>query len=108
MFPYPHKELGIIADIQIQALSRAFKVPIHVIQSGPPTIVSHGGADDAFAGAMTPEQSASQGDNIVRISYHRRMYGLGEVGHFSSCPWLELTCAALQQSAKGLMRNEYT
>jgi hypothetical protein len=108
VFPYHYKELGIIADCQIQALSRAFKVPIHVIQSGPPTIVSHGGADDAFAGAMTPEQSASQGDNIVRISYHRRMYGLGEVGLIFIFQWSELTCAALQQSAKGLMSDEYT
>lgn len=67
------------ADVQIQALSRAFSVPIHVIQSGPPTIVSHGGADDAFGGGLTPEQSAALGDRIVRISYHKRMYGLGEV-----------------------------
>jgi OTU domain-containing protein 6 len=64
---------------QIQALSRAFKVPIHVIQRGPPTIVSHGGDGDNFGGGMTPEQSAAQGDKVVRISYHKRMYGLGEV-----------------------------
>jgi len=64
---------------QIQALSRAFKIPIHVIQRGPPTIVSHGGTDDDFGGAMTPEKSAAQGEKVVRISYHRRMYGLGEV-----------------------------
>ncbi|OCF41754.1 OTU domain-containing protein 6B [Kwoniella heveanensis CBS 569] len=63
---------------EIQALSRAFNVPIHVIQSGPPTVVAHGGASDAFGGAMTPEQSAAAGDKVVRISYHKRMYGLGE------------------------------
>ena len=28
---------------------------------------------------MTPEASAKMGDEVVRISYHRRMYGLGEV-----------------------------
>jgi len=28
---------------------------------------------------MTPEKSAAQGEKVVRISYHRRMYGLGEV-----------------------------
>jgi len=28
---------------------------------------------------MTPEKSAAQGKKVVRISYHRRMYGLGEV-----------------------------
>lgn len=67
---------------EIQALSRAFKVPIHVIQRGPPTIVSHGGMDDAFGGGLTPEQSRDQGDRVVRISYHRRMYGLGE--HYNS------------------------
>jgi hypothetical protein len=63
---------------QIQALSRTFQVPIHVIQRGPPTIVSHGGGA-ATDGAMTPEQSKAAGDRVVRISYHRRMYGLGEV-----------------------------
>ncbi|WVF66256.1 hypothetical protein IAT40_000996 [Kwoniella sp. CBS 6097] len=67
---------------EIQALSRAFNVPIHVFQSGPPTVVSHGGSADAFGGAMTPEQSAAAGDKVVRISYHKRMYGLGE--HYNS------------------------
>ncbi|WRT63454.1 uncharacterized protein IL334_000359 [Kwoniella shivajii] len=67
---------------EIQALSRAFNVPIHVIQSGPPTVVSHGGGDDAFGGSMTPEQSLTAGDKVVRISYHKRMYGLGE--HYNS------------------------
>lgn len=64
---------------EIQALSRAFDVPIHVFQAGPPTVVSHGGAGDAAAGASTAEQSAAVGDRVVRITYHRRMYGLGEV-----------------------------
>ncbi|WVQ93878.1 hypothetical protein IAU59_000956 [Kwoniella sp. CBS 9459] len=67
---------------EIQALSRAFNVPIHVFQRGPPTVVSHGGTVDAFGGAMTPEQSAAAGDKVVRISYHKRMYGLGE--HYNS------------------------
>ncbi|KAK8845333.1 hypothetical protein IAR55_006046 [Kwoniella newhampshirensis] len=67
---------------EIQALSRAFDVPIHVFQRGPPTVVSHGGGDDAFGGAMTPEQSAAAGEKVVRISYHKRMYGLGE--HYNS------------------------
>lgn len=65
--------------LQIQALCRAFDVPIHVIQRGPPTVVSHGGANDAFGGATTPEKSLDCGERVVRISYHRRMYGLGEV-----------------------------
>jgi hypothetical protein len=33
---------------------------------------------------MTPEKSAAQGEKVVRISYHRRMYGLGEVRLFCS------------------------
>lgn len=41
--------------------------------------MSHGGQSDAFGGATTPEESAALGDKVVRISYHRRMYGLGEV-----------------------------
>lgn len=41
--------------------------------------MSHGGANDNAGGALTPEQSLAEGDRVVRISYHRRMYGLGEV-----------------------------
>ncbi|CAK9786242.1 cysteine proteinase [Cutaneotrichosporon oleaginosum] len=67
---------------EIQALSRAFNVPIHVIQRGPPTVVSHGGSEDAFGGAMDAKASAAAGERIVRITYHRRMYGLGE--HYNS------------------------
>lgn len=65
--------------MQIQALSRAFKVPIHVVQRGPPTIVSHGGSSDGFGGGLSAKDSLSAGEKVVRISYHRRMYGLGEV-----------------------------
>lgn len=64
---------------EIQALSRAYGIPIHVIQRGPPTVVSHGGKDDSFGGGLTAEESAKQGERVVRISYHKRMYGLGEV-----------------------------
>ncbi|ODO01807.1 OTU domain-containing protein 6B [Cryptococcus wingfieldii CBS 7118] len=67
---------------ELQALSRAFSVPIHVIQRGPPTVVSHGGAEDTFGGASTAEQSNAAGERVVRISYHKRMYGLGE--HYNS------------------------
>ncbi|WVW81574.1 hypothetical protein I302_103569 [Kwoniella bestiolae CBS 10118] len=67
---------------EIQALSRHFNTPIHVFQRGPPTVVSHGGSADAFGGAMSPEQSMAAGDKVVRISYHKRMYGLGE--HYNS------------------------
>jgi OTU domain-containing protein 6 len=52
---------------------------IHVFQRGPPTVVSHGGENDTFGGAMTPADSVKAGARVVRITYHRRMYGLGEV-----------------------------
>ncbi|OJA21594.1 hypothetical protein AZE42_01685 [Rhizopogon vesiculosus] len=56
---------------EILALSRAYKVPIHVVQGGVPRIVEHnpGPPPRFFAKA-------------ARISYHRRMYGLGE--HYNS------------------------
>ncbi len=57
---------------EILALSRAFNVPIHVVQGGAPPIVVH-----------NPNGGPGEGDlnvkHAVRISYHRRMYGLGEV-----------------------------
>lgn len=54
---------------EITALSRAYKVPIHVIQSGQPLVVKH---------SPLPEAEPSSNTPIVFISYHRRMYGLGE------------------------------
>ncbi|KAK7014903.1 OTU domain-containing protein 6B [Favolaschia claudopus] len=60
---------------EILALSRAYKVPIHVVQAGRPPVVVHspnGPSDDA---QLTDKL-------VVRISYHRRMYGLGE--HYNS------------------------
>lgn len=58
---------------EIQALCRAYNVPIHVIQGGRPTIVVHNPGD--LGDAMDSKR-------VVRISYHRRMYGLGE--HYNS------------------------
>ncbi|KAG6889312.1 hypothetical protein C0995_001968 [Termitomyces sp. Mi166 len=55
---------------EILALSRVYNVSIHVIQGGRPSIVTHNPGD--MGGANDDKQ-------IVRISYHRRMYGLGEV-----------------------------
>lgn len=57
---------------EILALSRAYQVPIHVIQNGVPNIVVHNPLKDA-------EDRPVDTDRVVRISYHRRMYGLGEV-----------------------------
>lgn len=51
---------------------------------------------------MTPEQSKAAGDRVVRISYHRRMYGLGEVSlSLSTATTYPLRRTALQFFAKG-------
>lgn len=52
---------------EIMAMARAFNVPIHVIQWGTPSVVVH-----------SPDSGTSSALNTVRVSYHRRMYGLGE------------------------------
>ena len=54
---------------EILALSRAFGIPIHVVQAAQPRIVVHNPTTDGSASNAPP----------ARISYHRRMYGLGEV-----------------------------
>lgn len=53
---------------EIQALSRAFGVPIHVVQAATPNVVVH-----------EPGKEPVRSHTPVIISYHRRMYGLGEV-----------------------------
>lgn len=57
---------------EILALSRAYNVPIHVIQGGRPFEVIH----------RPNDSDENSSDMVVRISYHRRMYGLGE--HYNS------------------------
>ncbi|KIP09108.1 hypothetical protein PHLGIDRAFT_68237 [Phlebiopsis gigantea 11061_1 CR5-6] len=57
---------------EIMALANAYKVPIHVIQAATPHIVVHNPSD----------QVPLDDSKILRISYHRRMYGLGE--HYNS------------------------
>lgn len=54
---------------EIVALSRAFNVPINVVQGGQPPIVVH----DPSGETTLKVQPA------VWISYHRKLYGLGEV-----------------------------
>ncbi|TFK29898.1 cysteine proteinase [Coprinopsis marcescibilis] len=56
---------------EIQALSRAFNVSIHVIQGEKPSIVAH-----------EPNGPFGNPGQVARLSYHRRMYGLGE--HYNS------------------------
>ena len=54
---------------EIVALSRAFNVPIFVVQGGTPPIVVHHPSGG----------KANTNDPAVWISYHRKLYGLGEV-----------------------------
>jgi len=58
---------------EIMALSRAYMVPIIVVQSGPQPVVVH---SPVQGGNEDPRQPG------VKISYHRRLYGLGE--HYNS------------------------
>lgn len=55
---------------EIMALSRAYNVPIHVVQAGKPPVVIH---------EPPPNMTNGLEISVVFISYHRRMYGLGEV-----------------------------
>ena len=57
---------------EIMALCSAYDITINVVQGGTPNIVPH-----------TPLDSPSGGGKVAWISYHRRMYGLGEVRAFS-------------------------
>ncbi|KAI0046109.1 cysteine proteinase [Auriscalpium vulgare] len=60
---------------EILALSRAFNVPIHVVQGAQPPVVVHDPSGE-------PKMDNLKEQKAVRISYHRRMYGLGE--HYNS------------------------
>jgi OTU domain-containing protein 6 len=60
---------------EILALSRAYAVTIHVVQGGQPPVVVH---DPSGA----PRTDNLKDQRALRISYHRRMYGLGE--HYNS------------------------
>jgi OTU domain-containing protein 6 len=57
---------------EILALSRAYAVTIHVVQGGQPPVVVHDPSGK-------PRTDNLKDQRAVRISYHRRMYGLGEV-----------------------------
>jgi OTU domain-containing protein 6 len=61
---------------EILALCRAYSVPIYVIQGGSPPVVTH-------CPHSAPGEDDIRKKPGVRISYHRRMYGLGEVGSTS-------------------------
>jgi hypothetical protein len=57
---------------EILALSRAYAIPIHVVQGGQPPVVVHDPNGAPTTGNLKEQRA-------VWISYHRRMYGLGEV-----------------------------
>ncbi|KAI6005979.1 OTU-domain-containing protein [Pisolithus albus] len=58
---------------EILALSRAFNIPILVVQGGNPPIVTHNPGDVDLSNRHA---------KAARISFHRRKYGLGEVSAF--------------------------
>jgi len=60
---------------EILALSRAYNMPIHIVQGGSPPIVVH----NPTGGPWTSDLNTKR---VVRISYHRKLYGLGE--HYNS------------------------
>jgi len=68
---------------EILALSRAYTIPIHVVQSGQPPVVVH---DPSGA----PTTDNLKDERAVRISYHRRMYGLGEVRILNSRSFIRI------------------
>ncbi|KAI0316682.1 hypothetical protein OF83DRAFT_1059950 [Amylostereum chailletii] len=59
---------------EILALARCYNVPIHVVQAGNPPVVVHDPTNQGPEDLKDPK--------AARISYHRRMYGLGE--HYNS------------------------
>ncbi|KAI0030745.1 hypothetical protein K488DRAFT_10783, partial [Vararia minispora EC-137] len=60
---------------ELVALTQAYGIPIHVVQGGQPPVVVHEPSDKAGA-------ANQKGARAAHISYHRRMYGLGE--HYNS------------------------
>ncbi len=72
---------------EIMALARAYRVKIVVVQVGPPPIVVH---------SPHPGIDEDPNGHAVRISYHRRMYGLGEVCSVYQVLYLFHSAGALQ------------
>lgn len=57
---------------EIVALSKAFNLPIHVVQGSQPFVVVHDPTGDQ-------SHAHSKVKRVIQISYHRKLYGLGEV-----------------------------
>ena len=79
---------------EITALANAYNVPIHVIQAATPHVVPH----NPSGNPPPPDDS-----RVLRISYHRRMYGLGEV---STLPFLVNMCVFISRVALQLSAAE--
>jgi OTU domain-containing protein 6 len=58
---------------EITALCRAYNIPINVVQGTSPFVVVHSPSGET----ITPNPKEA-----VNISYHRNLYGLGEVRHY--------------------------
>ena len=81
---------------EILALSKAYGISIHVVQGGSPPVVVH---DPTGA----PRTDNLKDQKAVRVSYHRRMYGLGEVSpafHVSTLciSWTMVTALQLTET----------
>jgi len=57
---------------EIQALSRALNIPIYVLQADIPHILVHDPSHEVSTDGMLSQDG-------VWISYHKKLYGLGEV-----------------------------
>ena len=88
--------------LQILALSKALKYPIHVVQAFHPTI------------KVSDEFLPLRGNMALTISYHRKSYGLGEHYNcmFSFGPSLSIspTCSSFFSFAlfRPLVRHSFT
>jgi len=56
-------------NLEILALSKSYKIPVHIIQMGSPVLKI---SDDEFGRDKEP----------ILLSYHKHMYGLG--AHYNS------------------------
>ncbi|KAI8443202.1 hypothetical protein BY996DRAFT_7730757 [Phakopsora pachyrhizi] len=65
---------------EIMALSRHFKKTIHVIQAVGPILKFS--KPDQYISKQSNNKDQEEGDIVLRISYHRRAFGLGE--HYNS------------------------
>lgn len=69
-----YRHIAIISHFaQLLAISRAINRPIHVVQRSNPNVILIGGREGEF-------EHNPEGVDGIWLSFHTRMYGLGEVG----------------------------